>query len=230
MPGSALPACVLALLAGCAEWPRHAHLPDEEGGLPAGTEPDLTPDVAWEHLSARGDGEDDAPRDAPVEALAEGAGNVVHGLATGSGWDFEGVAERPADCGAASGFPSEASGAYLGDVDWRVVDVPAAGVLCSSFLYLDGVTRPDVLVYELDACGVPGAALRDAEGLVIGFGGEEGENRWSLLVEGPRRLALPAVGWAPDDPEASLRYLWGLSLLAAPDDGATVRCPSVAEL
>lgn len=228
--GVAAPALSLLALAACAGWPRYAHLPDDTGGVPAGSDPVVASAVTWTHLGARADLADDEPADAPVESLVAGAGNVLHGLAAGSGWDFDAAAERPADCGTPSGFPSEAAGDYAGDVDWRVVDLAEPGVLCSSFFHQDGVTRADVLVYELDACGVPGAPLRDADGNVLGFGAESPHNAWSLAIEAPRRLALPAAAWAPDAPDASLRYLWGLALVPLPGGGASVRCPSVEEL
>lgn len=228
--GVAAPALPLLALAACADWPRFAHLPDDAGGVPAGSEVDVASAVTWTHVGARGDNLDDAPLDAPAESLEAGAGIVVHGLAAGSGWDFDADAERPDDCGAPSGFPSEEAGDYAGDVDWRVVDLAEPGVLCSSLLHLDGVTRADVLVYELDACGVPGEPLRDADGHVLGFGAEAPHNAWSLAIEAPRRLALPAAAWAPDAPDAALRYLWGLALVPLPRDGAGVRCPSVEDL
>lgn len=207
---------LLALLgaAGCAEWPRAAHLPAGElDALTPGEPPPPTTEVTWTHLGARADEDDDAPTEVPLEPLAEGEGALLHGTSTGSGWDFAAVAERAATCGQPSAFPTEARGDYLGDVDWRVVEVTGGGRLCSTFAFSDGLTRADVVPFSLDACGVPAAPLTE-NGLVIGFGAETAENAWEMEVGGGARIALAAAGWAPDAPEATLRYLWGLSLVS----------------
>ncbi|MFZ5478379.1 MAG: hypothetical protein ACOZNI_16545 [Myxococcota bacterium] len=228
-----MPAPVPFLLPGllaCADWPRFAHLPDDgREALAAGEEPPADDTVTWTELGTREDRYDDDPRDLPaedLEVLAVDEGNALHGRATGSGWDFEATAERPADCGSPSGFPSEAEGDYVGDVDWRVVTVSEPGALCSELVYADGETRGDVLLYTLDACGIPDEPVRDADGDVVGFGDEDARNRWWVEVAEPATFGVVAAAWAPDDETRALRYLWGLSLVQPPLEGKEARCPT----
>jgi hypothetical protein len=223
---------LLALaLAACAEWPRFAHLPESGDAHPAGE--DVTEaDVTWTELGARDDADDDDPRALPAElheSLAVGAGNVLRGRATGSGWDFDAVPERPADCGVPSGFPTEATGDYLGDADWRVVVVTEPGALCSDFAYSDGETSADVLLFPLDACGVPGEPARDEAGLVVGFGDEDARNAWAVEIPEAGTYGVVAAAWSPDDPERALRYLWGLALVPRPLPDKAPRCPTLTE-
>lgn len=221
---------ILALVSvtsvGCGSWPRFAHLPPEDSSpyLAPGEEPP-TPDaeVAWAQASVPAEPGNDAPSSAPLEVLSLGAGEVAVSYLSGTGWQAGQGAERPEDCGEASGFPPDVKGAYVGDVDWRVIAVGSAGVLCNGF-YADVYgSQVDVTLYPLDDCGIPGPPVEGGDGEILGFGVFGTVNTWQAAVE-PAVYGVAAAGWSPIDPENEVPYHWGLSLLEG--DGSTeLPCP-----
>ena len=213
----------LLLLTGCSAWPRFSHLTLPPDAVEAQTATSDEASVAWVDLDTSESGEpaNDDARTTTLETLILGNGNRMNGRLAGSGWDFDAVASRPADCGTVSAFPTEPLGDYMGDVDWRVVDVTDAGVLCNAIGTGDPDARVDALVFAVDDCGVPIAAKRDADGNILGFGSEDRVNEWRHVLSSPTRLALAAAAWAPDDLTRILTYNWELSLIS--DDGTD--CP-----
>lgn len=212
-----------AIVPACAEWPRFSNLPPDTGEAVApGDEVQVITDFAWEEREPVSEPDDDRPALAELEPVSLGSGILRRGKANGSGWDFDARADRPECDGIASGFPSEATGDYLGDIDWRRIEIAGAGVLCSSFAYKAEDARPDVLLYSLDACGNPGEPVAAAPGHPLGFAGSTNRSDWATDIDSPVTMGVVASAWAPDAPTRELTYNWGLALVADAAD-----CPLV---
>lgn len=226
-----LPVSVLLLIVGCEGWPVYAHLPEdtvervEVGAVGPGEDT-----VTWIHLDAPlEDGSDDDPRGLAAEDLAIATGNYVAGRITGSGWDpTQTEVERWEECGDVAQFPPFDNGNYLGDADWRVIDVQAAGTLCSFLKFTQPGPQADVLVYPVNSCNLPTQPLVYGTGEPVGYNVAGQVNTWSYPLLAPTRLALVAAAWAPNDPTAEWNYNWGIALLPPPDAGSTeeIVCPT----
>lgn len=218
------------LLVACEGWPRYANLPSQDPDvLPAGAVIDPGPLVTWTLLpSPPEDGSDDDPREMSAETLGVQRGNYFPARLTGAGWD-------PADtggasweaCGDVSTFPPYDNGNYVGDRDWRVVDLQSAGVLCSWFRFNRPGGQADVLVYEVNECNLPTTPFVYGSGDPVGYNVAGQLNTWSYPIVEPRRVALVAAAWAPNDAVSSFVYNWGISLLPTPDadTAAALVCP-----
>lgn len=220
------------LLAACAEWPRFSHLPEASSAVEVGAETVDTGEgtsIQWVELPPRTDDHtDDSPLGLPAESLSSGRGNWVQTTLLGSGRDPKALPARDQACGHVSAFPPDEAGDYLGDVDWRVVDLVEAGTFCSVLELADPEARADVLLYTLDECGVPVVANRAGDGSLLGWDIEDATVRWHWPIIEPVRMGVVVAGRLPDDPEALLVYDWSLSLLPPPEEGSTapVTCPT----
>lgn len=222
-----IPSPMLGLLAACEGWPALDHLSrDDTGGAPPeGVLVPEPPPLSWSEAGPRDDADDDTPGAAPVEILPDGMAFRVSGQLAGSGWDPSAVAARPACEGVASAFPTEPTGNYAADVDWRVFEVLEAGALCARFAPAGDDVRADLLAFDLDACGNPSRAWTDPSGWVVGFAPAGAVNTWATRVS-PGRFAMVAAAYAPDEPALAVPYDWDVAALAAgtsPD-----RCEDVA--
>src|SRR5205085_7521743 len=104
--------------------------------------------VTWTELpSPYDDSSDDDPRTTSAETLDPGHGNWYPGRLDGSGWTPGAVRPPTSECGDTTTFPPYQNGDYVGDVDWRMVDVTAAGELCSWFRFNQDMGQADVLAY-----------------------------------------------------------------------------------
>lgn len=215
-----------ALCVGCAEWPRASNWPAANGeAAPVGEDP---PEFGWTLLAAQ-PSVDSEPGSVASESLQPGHGARVMSQLDGTGWDDTAVVDfsRAGDtggtdtsvpCVAESSFPPERPGNWTGDVDWRVLTVSAAGTLCSDLRADNTDLRTDVLLYTLDDCGTPVAAVVDGA-LPLGWRGDAQENTWSYPVEpaaAGSRIAVVAAGWAPESTDPAT-YEWGLALVASGD-------------
>ena len=219
---------VLSLVA-CAQWPRYDHLPEDTAvRLPAGSEVGPTWDIEWADATAQDEPGDDDPRGLEPEAIRPGQGAELTSSLTGTGWVYGTPPERDVDCEDTSAFPPKDDGYYLSDVDWRLVDVGEVGILCSAFYADRAGAQVDVVAFEVDACGLPVAAVFPEGGsdLPLGFGVSGAENVWSFPVTQSTRYAIAAAGWAPNDAGAELPYHWAISFLAAAQSGEGAEtCP-----
>lgn len=206
---------------------------DTADRIPAGASRGSTvPEVAWSEIQPLAEpGDDDATLLTP-EVIRAGKGNSLAADLAGTGWNYTDTPTRQEACEEVSGFPPEDRGFYTGDVDWRVLDIGSSGVLCSTMFGEDPLTQIDVLLYALDACGLPTTAVRytegDNAGKIVGYGVGGAANVWAIPVEGPVRMAVVGAGWDPDAPQALVTYKWGVSLLEAEDnpDAAAELCPT----
>lgn len=221
----------LPLLTGCTGWPVYANLPvDTANRIAAGDDPPSESPVTWTELPAAAeDGSDDDPRGMGAEGLAEARGNYLPGRLIGSGWDpTQTDVERWEECGDVAQFPPYDNGMYIGDWDWRVVDVQAAGTLCSWFKFNQAGAQADVLVYAVNECNLPTTPFVYGSGDPVGYNVAGPLNTWSFPVLEPVRVALVAAAWAPNDASANWVYNWGVSLLSPPEDGGNeeIVCPA----
>lgn len=218
---------MILVLAACAEWPRFEHLEREDtgGSPPAGVQIAENPIRIWTDIRPRAESEDDSPTSAPVEDLAVNQGIRLVGRIAGSGWAADGVSARPECAGVPAAFPTEPTGEYLGDVDWRLIEVGSPGVLCSSLAAAAPEFRVDVLAFELDACGLPAKAFTGLGDLVVGFSPSTATNQWGIRLDAPGRYALVGAAWAPNAPDDAAAYSWGVALL--PSDSELLDCEGV---
>lgn len=222
---------------GCAEWPRHAHLPDlPAGAVEPGTDPGDAVNVAWAAPVREEDpGNEDPPEPA---ALALEEGLVFYGSLDGVGWDPEVMPTHEVSCDdqtQGSEYPPLVQGVYAGDVDWVSVEPQAEGTLCAtleielpealgeSFAY-------DLLLYDLDPCGNPLTNYDNEGGDPIGLGLYTAVAGWEaeVLAEGP--LAVLLAGFiAADVSDEVVPWRLGLSLLPSEEDGGAGICPNLPE-
>jgi hypothetical protein len=217
------------LLPACQGWPTYANLPVDSGTIVRyDALPGDAASVTWTQLpSPDEDGTDDDPRGMSAEGLSEGRGNYFAGRLAGSGWDpTQTDVERWEECGDVAQFPPYDNGMYLGDWDWRVVDIESTGTFCSWFKFNQPGGQADVLVYAVNACNLPTTPYLYESGDPVGYNVAGQLNTWSYPIESPTRVAVVAAAWAPNDPSASWVYEWGLSLLTAAEDGDEVVCPA----
>lgn len=233
--GLALSSVALLLVAsGCGEWPRFSHWPEADDQ--AASVGDLPPEFGWTTLPPQ-DTLDDNPDNVGREPLPLGHGTLIASALEGTGWDDSLLADYTGstdtgehtdtdqDCHATIDFPPVPAGDWLGDVDWRVITVSEPGMLCSIFRARNPDVRADVMLYTLDHCGYPYAAIRDG-GDALGWRGDSQENRWSADVQPggvDAQIAVVAAGWDPAA-AASQPYDWGLALIADGD-----ACPDLPD-
>lgn len=230
----------IAFLGGCAEWPRHEHLPALDQSAASA---DVNPRVAmsdridWVEHGSLGEPYDPGSNS---DTLGHFEGVIFEGGLDAWGWNPNVVADRTGnpDCGDVWAFPPEAEGDYAGDVDWVSILPAKAGTLCASIeLGLDTSAvaeadlRYDVLLYTLNACDEPVQAVHDSElGRQVGLtlGGIEGE--WGANVPGAGNLGIALAGWGPED-RTDLVATWrlGLSLVPSTSDGELGTCPFLPE-
>lgn len=220
---------MLLAIAACAEWPRFENVVrDDTGGAPPRGVPVVqSPIHVWSDVGPRSEAEDDEPTSPPVEDLVELQGIRLAGRIVGSGWDPSAVAARPECTGVPGAFPTEATGDYLGDVDWRLVEIATPGVLCSSLASAAPEFRVDVLAFDLDECGLPDWPFTGLGQSIIGFAPSTAINRWGIRIDQPGRYGLVAAAWSPNQPSAAAAYSWGIALL--PSDAELLDCEGVWE-
>jgi len=219
----------VALVTGCADWPRFDHLPGDDGSLSSDVPPGSLVDVDWTELTEPDPDPGDLPHASghPSATLHAGRGALLTGTLEGLGWSDEAVAETLTDddCPGAEGRRSPLpQGDYLGDVDYLVVELPDAATLCAEVrLEVDHVGW-DVIAWPIDACGIPGDPLQDATGGVLGadLGGAGGG--FGAVVEAGR-YAVTLAAYDPYDPEAELPYTLGVAAVPVGPDGRPGACP-----
>lgn len=214
------------LCASCAEWPLSAHLPEQTPGTSADVDPSTVFEVDWHPT----------PVDETFEATLWPVDTTTSWLfldvLEGVGWSQSGQAP-PIDggpCGTLGYYaPPGVDGAYTSDIDVLTLEAANAGWLCVTADAASDIGW-DVLVFELDDCGVPGNPV-ESEGRLPGLG-REGRVSFVIPVLESRRYALMLAGFRDlSDPDGNsdleVPYRVGVSLLA----GATApyACPNLPE-
>lgn len=220
----------LALVTGCADWPRFDHLPDDGASHAVDTPPGSLVTVTWSRVEEPDPdpGDDPTADGLPSAALSLGEGLLLGGALGGLGWSDEAVPTPLEDeaCPGARGVRAPLpSGDYLGDVDVVLVDVPERATLCARLEIVDAdAVGWDLVAFPVDACGIPGAALQDDRGAPLGAdqGGPEGG--WGAKVPAGRYAVLLGA-YDPYDPEARLPYALGVSVVPRGPDGQAGVCP-----
>ena len=220
---------VLCLLAGCDAWPRYNNLPEgDTDALPSSVDPRLLFSVTWTEQ------DEQEPNDSPDEAeqislTATNVGAVYQATAEGIGWasGMNPEVVESEECGSSGELTAGVDpGSWLGDVDTYRVTMTRSGVLCARAVVDDPEASTigwDLLLFQLDACGVPLAAMYEGDGDVVGFGDGGAEGGWRLELDAGTYLALFAP-YSPDDLDRSFDYRIGFSLLEL-HEGDEPLCP-----
>lgn len=220
----------LAVAAGCAEWPRFAHLPTTESQFPASIDPASLVNTAWDPIGQESTTSlNDLPTDAdvPVADLAIGEGVLFVGNLDGVGWsdNAEPASITSSSCAGATGTRAPlASGDYIGDVDFLRVRVPVNTTLCARVMLPDAADLGwDLVPFQTDECGIPmGPVTEDGEAVGVNRGG--GVGGWGIATTHDR-YAVSLAGYFPNEPERLAGYVLGLAVVPAAQDGGAGLCP-----
>jgi len=226
--------CPLWLLAtlvgsGCSEWPRSTHLDGTELSLPADED-------------ARGavntpqwlDVQEIEPNDQPTQVrvyvdVLLGQGFQLTGALDGSGWFENGVPEPLVSeaCGSSGDRGPLASGDYLADVDFFAFIPAEDAVLCASGEVGTDAYGWDMLLFEIDVCGIPVALRQDPtwpDGL-LGFGRGGALQEWGTPVYAGVHYALMIAAYHPNAVDETVPYAAQISLQPKGPNGTTALCP-----
>lgn len=218
----------LSFSGGCDSWPRHNSLPNQGGAVPSSDDLSGEVDVNWNQAAETLNANDYTLELPDQWSLELGAGIWLAGTLEGTGYandapellDQEGCAYAPT---IRSPY---ADGDYTGDVDVHIVTVAESGFLCVDMQTDDDVVF-DLLLFPLDACGLPGQPITGPSGYPLGIDQQGGSAHWEHAVD-PGSYAIQGAAWKPDDPARTLAYTLALSLMdSSPMD--QVRCPVMPE-
>lgn len=209
------------LLAGCG-WPRYSNLPDDSDVFDAADDPRGLVDATWTEmnesalLAAEGADNGD-PRNVTPTSLDALEGLQVAGSLRGIGWNstFDAPTLQADGCDDASRSPG-GDGDWSGDVDFVVVDVGEAtnATLCAHVVMDDPDLGWDLLLYPLDACGLPRAPLTDPNGGgLLGLLSQGATGGWRAPVESGQRYGVLLAGYDAAEPVAEYDYHLGVALV-----------------
>ena len=203
-------------------------MPGQEDAVAASDDLSGEVEVTW-NQAAETLNANDYTLDLPDQwALELGVGIWVSGALEGSGYANE--TPELLDMKGCDYSPTirspYADGDYTGDVDVHIVSVPEAGYLCVD-MQTDADAVFDLLLFPLDACGLPGQPINGPSGYPIGIDQQEGTARWEHPVE-PGAYAVQAAAWKPDSSSRNLPYTLALSLMDS-NPADQVRCPMMPE-
>ena len=127
-------------------------------------------------------------------------------------------------CGSQGQWSPSENGFYTGDVDTIAFTAPAAA-LCVRGLVPEGERFGwDLLVFPIDACGVPGAPLADSAQAIYGLDRGGVSYGYGVVVPAGRYVVLWA-SYDPDEPAAVLGYEVGISAVRPDALGGIDLCP-----
>ena len=248
------PWVAVALIAGgCGEWPRHGHLPVDDGAVNGTVDPSSLIELDWNEQQEAPGTENDLPTDADVrkETLTQGQGYLFYGNLEGSGWrdSNQPVDIESASCPGAIGSRTPLEpGDYEGDVDFLMIVAPdVEATLCAS-MTIDGITSTaspdfadnavgwDLALLEVDACGIPlGPVLDEVTGNAVGVAGGSSsadtdlQEEWAVPVSPDKHYALYFAMYLPTDETLVADYTIALSLMGSAPGGAAGICPNLPE-
>ena len=213
---------VVALaIAGCANWPLHGNLPEDPANLlPVGEDPRGLYELQWVHAEEASD--NDSPVGLEHHEVTLDTARHYTGRLDGAGWwDDAEPAVLDGGCGSTWDRSPLGTGDYIGDVDFTIVNVAAAGTLCGRLLLDPPDYGWDLLLHPVDSCDVPSEfVVSGGEPVGLGLGGAVGD--WSAPVQ-PGPYALLVAAYYPNDDAAEVDYELGVALVEAADGAAL--CP-----
>lgn len=220
-PALIAPALALALSA-CAEWPRHAHLPDPGDPVQAADPRTLVPMEAWTEAV---EGEDATLPALDGFTLAPLQGARVVGSLDGLGWRDAAPSRvvESSECDASTTLALPAPGDWIGDVDAVALSLDTPVQLCAELITGAEEVGWDLLLFATDECGLPASAFPSPDAPVgLGLGGAVGG--WSEAVW-PGEYQLVLAAYFPNDPERVVDYELRVSALPLAQDGVLGPCP-----
>lgn len=222
-----------ALASACSSWPRYGNLPQDSDVLDPGVDPRELIEIDWRFFSEReliAQGSNSSPFNMIPQELDSLEGLIIEGDLNGVGWssDLEpltvvgdcgdGPVEQPRDPGR--------EGDWAGDVDFYRIDI-ASGldepVLCAQAQGAASGVGWDILLYEIDECGLPGEPLLGADSTVLGADLASPQAGWVTQVQSGRSYAVLIAGYQAPDPNPRYSYTLGLSIV--PGAGGGELCP-----
>lgn len=219
-PSLAIPLIALAS-AACGEWPRHAHLPAPVEAVPVGEDPATRVEVSW---TERVPGANEPlPPGLALEPLDPGEGRILRGTLVGTGYNDLGVPEtvEGEDCGS-TGTRAPVDGDYLGDTHAFALDLPASAALCVGVGAGDEDLGLDLLLWRVDACGVPTSLVSSTDDEVLGLGGAGPTLSWRHRLDvDAERYSLMLGAYLPNDRDREVPYT--LSIAVVPPESL---CPA----
>jgi hypothetical protein len=167
------------------------------------------------------------PRNVTPSVLGRLDGVQVQGVLRGIGWNgsFDPPSLTADGCDDSDRSPG-LDGDWSGDVDFLVVDIGEAegALLCTHVILEDPDLGWDLLLYPLDACGLPLPPVRDPAGEVpLGFQRRGGAGGWKIPVEQGARYAVLLAGYDAAEPVAEYGYHLGAAVI--PGAGGAELCP-----
>jgi hypothetical protein len=220
--------------AGCGPWPRFSDLADDTDIVEPGEDPRDLLEIAWERateeeLLVRPGVNNRNPTNVVERSVQMLAGLEVAGTLEGIGWDssFEPLTMSATCDGERVEVPRDPGrpGDWTGDLDFVRFVVPAdvpSPLLCARARFARDDIGFDLLLYPLDACGLPGAPI-SADGQVLGADRRAPADGWSLPVSPGVSYGLLRVGFTAPEPLDSYPYPLGLSVV--PSVGGGEVCP-----
>ncbi len=184
--------------------------------MPIDEDPRGAVSIAWSTWTPAVAGEPIAqPPGSSLGAVLPGQGILAAGELAGAGWDDAATPEPIVGlaCGS-TGTRAPIVGDYRYDADVFGITLPEGGRLCASAGVADAETGIDLLLFELDTCGVPTRLVADDGGAPLGFGRAGPSVRWAADLEAGGTFAVLIASYAPDAEAARLPYSLGLSVLA----------------
>lgn len=210
----------LSFLVGCGPWPTYTDLPSAGEVVPADEDPRDGVTLEWISSDVA---PDTLPPGGTLPALTVGKGVRVTGTLSGIGWHDEAVPEllSGGDCASTGRRTPPVDGDWIGDVHARQLQTSGSGRLCATFEGGDGQQGFDILLWRLDACGVPSELVMDDDGTPIGLTQAGPYIDWSVVVDGERDFSVLVAGFGPNRLEEAVDYTLTLSMV---EDGTL--CPS----
>jgi hypothetical protein len=246
------PFVVVGLVAtGCGEWPRHGHLPANDGAVNGTIDPSSLIELDWNEQQEAPGTQNDLPTDADVrkETLVQGQGHLFYGSIEGAGWrdSNQPAGIESASCPGAIGIRTPLEpGDYEGDVDFLMIVAPDVdATLCASMVidsisstalpdFADNAVGWDLGLLEVDACGIPsGPVLDSVSGNAVGIAGGSSSasvdlnEDWGVAVTTDKHYALYFAMYLPTDETLAADYTIGLSLVGSGPGGMPGVCPNI---
>ncbi|MFK7928813.1 MAG: hypothetical protein AB8H79_11540 [Myxococcota bacterium] len=218
-------------------WPNYSNLPDGPDRAASGS---LRAELAESmNITLLKEGEGDLladlatnPQRFDKETLGLGDGLDLSAVLSGVGWNEADEAPTISDvlgdaCAGESGsLATTADGTWSGDIDTLRIEVTESGVLCLWLEQDEPALGWDMVVYRLDACGLPTSSLEFEDATAgMGLGGVAGGHR--LPVE-PGNYGVLISGYSTPSGGELDDYGYRASISVVSGANGTEICPTFA--